>query len=979
MVVTENAGGSVSKHRPPVANPYLKKKVHSTSNSAAPISAPKAPVNTTVGTKMAASSANATVNRVVKNAVTPSKQFANENQPKPSAQHVSAVKVKHQVKANVTPTPKKPINAVQTATKSAIPAAGHVPPAPAKSANHKPTAIKSAIAKPKYKPANLKSQLKSQIAALKNQKKQRLLQREHEKQLAIKEAERKRQQEELIKLAKIREAERKVKEEKRRQEEEVKRQNAIKKTVGGCLSQMVKRVEIRVHWEKRRGVPYQVGEALQYLVTEIERRNAPKAVVGRYNGVVVPSYPQVFNPVYLQMQPKPMLPYSSTTSAITKPKPQPKPLILHTNPMDKYSPFRDSHKLLDKTVCMTKKTGQSFGVTLRFECRSVLVPREDDVEEDKFKGVVKTETSAVGVANVAMKTETTAADVPKPTVPNTIISAVSVVDAPKAVTNTPTTLVTALATSHSPSVPVTNQKPRKKRRRRVNYGVLTVTDASKATFVRERNEVTQTEPVAGLESGDIILAINGHNLGGMTFSDACKAIATTSIENAETGMIYCSLKIARAVQSKAAPTPAVAYISHASFPIGTNPASMNLKGVVSTHTPAQMPNSAVTIPLPPLIPFIILGDKVSGDFTAAEWYTLVRSLSSVRRELSTGLALQPVSQRDVLAACLKKEEIRKFLLQRSMETLEMKLSHEGKKIEADMNRLATEHWSSMWKAEVESDAGNENNILFEGPLTDAKRSVLRSDARPSAGCRCGSMTHEFVNDPKCVLYRDVKAFVGSDEFDDQGTAEGSSKAVKKNKARNAMEAAYIERFVKLRAETEAAKREAEFILNMEVKQVSAMGKAVFAPRSLCTIVLSAIASFAADDKEPQNEKAEDENTAAIDSEDDSDDEDVPLNALASAGSKRDSVNAAGSSTKRPKLNDKNELKKSKYVPQSLALAKILKHISKTHGHLFQEPSHIEYAWYVCCISNRCCRMHDKIPHLFWFVWHSIGNNVTVQP
>lgn len=946
MSGNSSAGNGTSKPRPAVANPYLKKKAHIASTSAqkshvdrnASASATKPHVRAVAGVEDKISAKS-----VPNNAVTPSKQLSNPST-KANAQHVSsAMKVKHNIansKPYVTPTPKKLIHQ-QTATKPPVAAARHVPPAPTKPANHKPAgAMKPALLKPMMsKTGTLKSQLKSQIAALKNQKKQRLLQKEREKQAAIQEAERKKQQEELMRLEKIREAQKKAREEKRRQEEEVKKLNAVRREVRGCLSRIVKSVEVRVNWETRRGVPYEVGEAVQYLVTTVEKNNQ-SVTSGAYTRFVVPSvksyHPmgktgQIFNPMYAVLA-KHLVPHPTIPASLPTPKPktapQSKPLILHANPLDKYSPFRDSYNLLEQTVCMTKKAGESFGVTLRFESRSVLVPREDDsVEIESANAALKSEVLTVEVAGSA---------------PNLTVPAQLAASALKAEAEASVTLNSSLQS-------LITQKPRKKRRRRANYGVLTVLDASKATFVLASDQVNQTAAsIPGLKSGDIVLGINGRNLGGLTFSEACKAISTTSVENKETGVISCLLRVAR-LQPPSINTqikPATLQSGKAFTTFTLNGASLN--GMIINATPQV-----------PLIPFMILGDKVSGDFTVTEWHTLVRSLLTNRRKLSTGMALQPILLRDVLAACLREEWTRKILQQRNIESLVMKLAYEGNKIESEMKRLADEHWAAAWKSESDADPSNENNSLFEEPLTDAKRSILRSLARPLAGCRCGSMAHEFVNDPKCVLYRDVKAFVGAGEHENQNVVDSTRKSNTKSKARNAMEAAYVERFVKLRAETEAAKREAEFVLDMEMKQSSQIGKAVFAPRSLCTIVLSAIASMmdevpgddpaamfdstAIDEASHKKEVEAKPTSISADDDDSSDDEDLPLNALAAVGSKRPVI-AAGSTPKRPKLNDNAEVKKNEMVPSPITLAKILKHISKTHGHLFQEPSHIEYAW-----------------------------------
>ena len=139
---------------------------------------------------------------------------------------------------------------------------------------------------------------------------------------------------------------------------------------------------------------------------------------------------------------------------------------------------------------------------------------------------------------------------------------------------------------------------------------------------------------------------------------------------------------------------------------------------------------------------------------------------------------------------------------------------------------------------------------------------------------------------------------------------------------------------------------------MEIKQSTEMGKAVLSPPSLCTVVLSAIASVM-DEVADDTYLPSDTNASKVEtiddanSDDDSDEEDLPLNALAKVGSKPDSaVPSDGSTPKRPKLNSNASTVKTKIAPNPRALAKILRHISKTHGRIFQEPSHANYAWYV---------------------------------
>ena len=791
------------------------------------------------------------------------------------------------------------------------------------------------------KPISLKSQLKSQIALLKNQKKQHIQQKERARIEAQKEAERIAREVELARLQKEMEEERemlRVERERKRQEEEaemtqkrmererIKEDKIRRREVGICLTQILKRVDSRLGWEKKSGISYDIGEAVEDLVREVERTNVNYA--GQVGGVVS-SFPQqrIMQPqslhhvqrnghagpwYYHGAHLQPPVPTQSMPSNyyITKPQqPKPKPLILHSNPLGQYSPFRESHHILDKTVCMTKKVGESFGVTLRLDCSSALVPREGEVDarmNTRSDKEVSTSPSSVdgnvdtyAASSVHESNQHGKASMLALT-PNLATSVEAVVKGSGAANDKPAVV---------PSQIIISQKPRKKRRIRVNYGVITVMTVSKATVFASEDIEQKVLSVPELKTGDIILEFNGRNVGGLTFAEACKALAATSVKDAN-GIIRCNLKVARRVEIKA--------------PQRVLPVNV---GVGSSILGSTKPVS--------LIPFVAIGNRViSGEFSSAEWQALVRSLSSIHRELATGMALQPVSLGDLLAA-LKNDETHKILQHRSIDILNSKLIFEGQKVKNQLAMLAESHWTTVWKLEVDADPNNENNWLFQGPLTDAKRSALRSLARPLTGCRCGSMTHEFVNDTKCVLYRNVKAFLGSDKM---GSNPGGAAKAAQNKARNALEAAYIERFMKLRAETEAAKAEAEFVLNMEIKQSSEMNKAVFAPTSLCTMVLSAVAWMMEgetdDDKLSVRESSgEDETNDDKDSDDvgdgDNDDsdeeEDLPLNLLASSTKKISHIT-------------------KKNTPSTYVLAKVLLHISRTYGHLFQEPSHVEYAW-----------------------------------
>eukprot|EP00956_Cyclotella_meneghiniana_P045122 scaffold354778_cov86-Cyclotella_meneghiniana.AAC.1 len=610
MALDSNTSSRIGGHpaRPAVANPYLKKKVQAAITTAAPpkpnnahitqVNKTKASLKAvdhgmTTGPKSEHIVSNG-ANKYMGSAVTPHKTSVSVKLPSTKHSTVPSAKSQqpidshgHRRNPNVTPTPKKTINqSVSSSTNSLINSTTTIRPAP--STTVKPTSTTSSARPQKNrpvkstKPPTLKSQLKSQIAALKHQKKERQRQIQYEKEQAAKEEERRRKKEERLRLLKVKEEERRVREEKRRRDEEARKEKWIRKEVAGCLSRLVQGAEVRVQWEKRSGVSYAVGEALQYLVTEVEKRSVLEVderngrghdVVRSFNPTIAvrqmgvhPFYAvnNYYNSWHHHPQSIPFVPnYSVNSSAlqvVTKPKPtQPKPLILHKNPMDKYSPFRDSYQVLTKKVCMTKKMGESFGVTLRFECRSVLVPREDD-EDKPTDGKMKMVTNSsinISVMSSAVENEsitgvTTIVDA-KEESNNVLLNSIKLPDS--AITSDATKTNAVVQT---PSTNTLIDKPqRKKRRKRVNYGVLMVTDASKATFVHaSRSDGEQEdESILTLKLGDIILTVNGRHVGGLTFSQACKAIATTSIENTETGVIHCSLEIARMKEPLTTRTP----------------------------------------------------------------------------------------------------------------------------------------------------------------------------------------------------------------------------------------------------------------------------------------------------------------------------------------------------------------------------------------------------------------------------------------
>lgn len=488
---------------------------------------------------------------------------------------------------------------------------------------------------------------------------------------------------------------------------------------------------------------------------------------------------------------------------------------------------------------------------------------------------------------------------------------------------------------------------RKPRRRRVNYGVVTVVDASAAVFGTVAD---------ALRPGDVVLSINGASVGGSTFADACRAMAD-SPACPETGVVRCSLTVARANAVVGAPVGQVVVVQGPSS--GRTP---------TTCTPVDggPPDVAVAVPGPtiaplPSIPFRVVGDgTISGEFSSVEWTALVRGLSDIPHRLFSGMALISVSQREALVAIRKSDKYGGILRRRGLEALEAKLAHESKRVATEMRRRAERHWSIERKAETEKDADRpdgEGDAPTTGvPLTDARRSALRCAARPARGCKCGSPSHDFVSDPSCPLYSDVRQYCEENSIDIRDAnhvdIHATRKAPTTMRAKNAVEKAYIDRFVKLRSENSATREEAEFVLEMETIQASIMKKAVFAPPSLCTLILSAVASvmdrLGGGESTREVGRNMDPSSATSklpppksdsDDSDDSDDDGLPLNLLIQCGSKRRASNIKLPSSKQPKQTESSEPKIiGKRAPHPYCLAEILQHVSLCHGHLFEGKS-----------------------------------------
>ncbi len=624
--------------------------------------------------------------------------------------------------------------------------------------------------------------------------------------------------------------------------------------------------------------------------------------------------------------------------------PKPKASILHHQPLNSVSPYADTHTLLSQEIVIYKEEGESFGVSFAYDSRSVLV---DPDTADRLNGLPTSaapnqspvkEKNSVVKSTSETRNATGSADgnnVPSINTTNTTAttnsSATDTVNDKSLVTDNPSAVDKVTDTDKPPAV-----QQRRPRRRRVFFGVLKVVTAE------TQNARFKTDnPSKQLQPGDIVLKVNNQDVGGLTFQQAVRHFASCSAKAADASdsLIQCPLVVARAK------------------PV-TRPASVSIETSSSAHGVTAVPSK---------VPFVLntLTDRiVSGDFTAAEVMALAQGCM---RCISTeSRALGHVPPMDMELTLLQGAG----LALRDLTSIARKLNHSIRIMEQSMKEAARSHWANQWNLEELLTAGTDLQIAN---LTDAERSALRELPRPLKGCRCGSPNHEYVNDVKCVLYRNLRFLP-----ENNAGLEEERKLIKKAKSSdlNAIQMALKDRILKLKDATEREEEEARFVEKMEKFQVTKLKRAVFAP-SLTAMVLSAIAALANDlsgadstiedvakvcGTDISNNERPAATAARLDSttngaqeteaspsskksmgvqenSDDDDDDDIPLMDLC----KRSNPSSFEPEAKRLKTEDTQYVKERPTLNVSF-MAKMLHHISHTWGHLYAEPSDSDYAW-----------------------------------
>ena len=455
-------------------------------------------------------------------------------------------------------------------------------------------------------------------------------------------------------------------------------------------------------------------------------------------------------------------------------------------------------------------------------------------------------------------------------------------------------------------------KQKRKRRRRVNFSVLQVSDANKQNTRRP-----DVDPTNKLQCGDIVISIQGHEIKGMTFQNACGMFSKLA-ETASDSLIQTQVIVARK-------TPV-------STPVKVgNTVTENTSSTTSVTTPPSFKTPSMPIQTPAITetpsttqqPLENSSMVFSQTEIAAMANCVFQTLHSSNRVL--GLNTQ---DRD-WEACSTIFQMGHLLKDTSLTprasiTLKTKWSHLTRFIDYNLVKKGKTFWANKFREEF-----GDEKIPFS---SDVERHAMRHLPRPPRGCRCKQKDHEYLFDPKCTLYRDLQQRLSKEELTKLRQHRKKIKS-NSNKDLNAVESAFRNRMLKLKIATENESTEARFVDRMEEIQVKELNKAVFPP-NLTTIVLSALFEL---QREFHVLPEEDDFNVDVNfkNPDDDDDDDVPLDCLG----KRKFENQKGETKKHHKNGMEGHPNFSiKY------LIRLIEYVSKTWGHCYCEPSEDEYAW-----------------------------------
>jgi hypothetical protein len=494
-------------------------------------------------------------------------------------------------------------------------------------------------------------------------------------------------------------------------------------------------------------------------------------------------------------------------------------------------------------------------------------------------------------------------------------------------------------TTTAANVPASGIKatfPRKPRRRRINFTVMTVVDAERQNARWNLDEGTKAnkEPITLLEPGDIIVSIGGKDVAGCRFTEACAIFAQMSVQTTATTPngesrteIQTKLVIARKKQvpSKAKSDKPInskvesnsnseskSQSSSDSQPLGN---SSKLDNALSR---TLLNSKALLAPANASLRFSVAEIAVLADGIIQAIHDQPTS-RLLGQEISAGvLANKTTIFRQVanLKDCI--------LSHRSPETLFAKWSQ----LCQSMSTSLAEQSRAAWNRQALLVETSNDELSSLSYSSEAERTALRQLPRPNKGCRCQRQDHEYVHDVRCSLYQDICRLLPTEELQELQYDPNRIQKSRVNttvKDLNTVETAFKDRFVKLKTAAELEEAEARFVARMEEIQVKQLRKAIFAP-NLTTMVLSSIMDL-------QREFPDTGPSVESDS-DDSDDESFDDELLLSGKRK---PRRSNKESKKSKVNQVKNIN-FKY------LTRIVQHIGKTWGHVYREPSHEDYAW-----------------------------------
>ncbi|KAG7336899.1 hypothetical protein IV203_030460 [Nitzschia inconspicua] len=347
---------------------------------------------------------------------------------------------------------------------------------------------------------------------------------------------------------------------------------------------------------------------------------------------------------------------------------------------------------------------------------------------------------------------------------------------------------------------------KKRRRRRVNFAVMMVSDAEKQNA--RRPEVKSEDK---LQPGDIVISIGDKKLFGMFFTDACSLFGSESVKTNE-NMFQTQVLVAR----KKAAVPRLATTV---FPTAKQP-------LLPPSTPSLSGNNSV--------------ENKSLEFSQTEVAVLANVVASTLHHPDRTLgkdAKDSMWQDAATIFRLAAFQTESAIPLRNIDNLKEKWQLLIRGLDYSVAEKARQSWVSKCK----EDYGEIDPPYSSEVERSALRQAARGGPRPAKGCRCGRQNHEYLFESECFLFKDIRNRLSTAELEEllPGSTKKRSKQDPNKKALNVVSSANMNRKLKLKEANEKELAEERFVTKMEEVQVKELKQAIFAP-NLTTMVLSAV-------------------------------------------------------------------------------------------------------------------------------------------